>query len=213
MYGHEGVTRDLRRRLLSKLPAHLNAIRIERNAPLAELPNPAQVLSHFIPHIDITSYPTVAISELDTPNGLTGAREVRQGTRFDSYVYRYPFRIWIHVRGVDYGITELTLKRYMTAIRTVILENRVLVDNDDAHVTFDPETLSENFDAAMEDANRQIFGVGFIGVVLESSESINLVTTDPRSDLPTDIDGLVTVTDRFTGEPTGHPVVIPEDTP
>lgn len=211
MYGHEGVTRDLRRRLLDKLPDHLNAIRVSRTATLGTLPNPTQILPHFIPDIDVDSYPTVAISELDTPNGLTGAREVRQGTRFDSYVYRYPFRIWIYVRSVGYGITELQLKRYMTALRTVILENRVLVDNDDAHVTFDPETLTENFDAAMEDANRQVLGVGFIGVVLESAESINLTVDDPRADLPTDIDGAVTVLDRFTGVPTGEPVIIPED--
>lgn len=210
MYGHEGVTRDLRRRILNKLPDHLNAIRVSRNATLTALPNPARVLPHFVPDIDVDEYPTVAISELDTPNGLTGAREVRQGTRFDSYVYRYPFRIWVFVRGVDYGITELQLKRYMTALRTVILENRVLTDTDDAHVFFDAETLTENFDAAMEDPNRQVLGVGFIGVVLESAEAINYVTTDPRADLPTDIDGAVTITDRFTGVPTGEPVIIPK---
>lgn len=211
MYGHEGVTRDLRRRLLDKLPKHLNAIRIDRGSNLTALPNPAQILPHFIPDIDVDSYPTVAISELDTPSGLTGAREVRQGSRFDSYVYRYPFRIWIYVKGVDYGITELQLKRYMTAVRTVILENRVLTDTDDAHVFFDAETLSENFDAAMEDPNRQVLGVGFIGVVLESAEAINHVTTDPRADLPTDIDGAVTILDRFTGQPTGEPVIIPKE--
>lgn len=209
MYGHEGVTRDLRRRLLDKLPDHLNAIRVGRSATLRALPNPAHIYPHFMPDVDVDGYPAVCITELDTPTGLTGAREVRQGLRYDSYVYRYPFRIWIYVRSVDYGVTELQLKRYMTAVRTVILENRVLTDTEDAHVIFDPETLSENFDTPGEDENRQVMGAGFVGVVLESTEAINVTTVDPRAELPTDLDGAVTLTDRHTGEPVPPGVTMP----
>lgn len=210
MYGHEGVSRDLKRRVEARLPARLATMRADKGAPLEAIPNPAQVLPYFLPDIDIGHYPTVCITELDTPTGLTGAREVRQGTRFDSYVYRYPFRIWVYVRSVDYGITELMLKRYLTAVREVVLENRVLTDTDAAHVIFDPETLSENFDAPMEDDARQMLGVGFVGVVLESTEIINLTTRDPRADLPLDVQGGVYVKDLFTDEPAGDPSTIPE---
>lgn len=210
MYGHEGVTRDFKRRLEERLPARLNAIRVERNATLRALPNPHAVLPHFLPDIDVDGFPTLCITELDTPSGLSGARTVRSGVRADSYVYRYPFRVWFYVRSVDYGITELQLKRYMTAIREVILENRVLTHNEQAHVVFDPETLSENFDTPGEDEARQVLGVGFIGVVLESTEVINLTSTDPREQLPTEVVGDVSLKDLFTDAPGGRPSVIEE---
>lgn len=212
MYGHEGVTRDLKRRLEARLPLHLAGIRTEKVVTTAALPDPVRVYPHFMPDVDVDGYPAVCVTELDTPTGLSGAREVRQGTRFDSYVYRYPFRIWFYVRGVDYGITELQLKRYMTAIRTVLLENRVLTHTEDAYVTIDPETLTEDFDQSTEE-NAQVLGAGFVGVILESVEIINITVRDPRADLPTDIDGTVTVLDRFTDEPTGPSVPITEETP
>lgn len=181
MYGHEGVTRDLKRRLEDRLPARLNAMRIARGATLAALPNPARIIPHFLPDIDIDSYPTVALTELDTPTGLTGAREIQQGMQFDAFVYRYPIRIFVYVRSADYGITELQLKRYLTAVREVILENRILTENEEAYVTLDPSTLSENFDSPVEEDARQVLGVGWVGVVMESTEAINKVpaTIDP----------------------------------
>jgi hypothetical protein len=209
VYGHARVSRDLKRRVEARLPARLAAIRADSGDTLAALPDPAKVLPYFLPYIDIGSYPTICITELDTPTGLSGAQKVRQGTRFDSYVYRYPFRMWVYLRGVDYGITEMMLKNYLTGMREVLLENRVLTHNDDAHVTIDPTTISENFDSPMENAARQILGVGFIGVILESTEVINLTTVDPRAELPTDIDGTVSVLDRFTNTPTGDPRRIP----
>ena len=213
MYGHEMVSRDLTRRLKARLPERLNSIRLQRQATLLALPDPHKVLPYFLPDIDIDGYPTVCVTELDTPNGITGAQEIRRGTRFDSYVYRYPFRIWVYLRSVDYGITELMLKRYLLAVREVILEDLVLTDNDEAYVVFEPDTLSENFDSPMEDERRQVLGVGFIGVVLESVEIINLAREDPRAQLPLDVDGTVTALDRFTDQPTGKPSTIPESTP
>lgn len=210
MYGHEGVSRDLKRRIEQRLPVRLATMRAQKGVGLEQIPNPAQVLPYFLPYVDIGHYPTVCVTELDTPTGMSGAREVKQGTRFDTYRYRYPFRIWVYVMSVDYGITELMLKRYLTALREVILENRILTDTDDAHVTFDPETLSENFDSPMEDDARQMLGAGFIGVILESTEVINLSTYDPRSDLPLDVQGGVYVRDLHTDLPTGVPSEIPE---
>lgn len=205
MYGHEGVTRDLKRRLEQRLPVVLNTIRLDRSATLRALPNPVRVYPHFMPDIDVDGYPSLCITELDTPTGLTGARAVRQGIQADSYVYNYPFRIWFYVMASEYGEVELQLKRYMTAVRMVILENRVLTHNAEAHVTFDPETLSENFDQSAEDENRMILGAGFVGVVLESTEVINRLGRDPRMDLPLHIDGGVQVTDLFTDGPAGAP--------
>ena len=209
MYGHEGVSRDLKRRFEASLPVHLEAIRAEKGATALELPDPADVYPHFVPDVDITAYPALSLTELDTPNGLTGAREVQAGTRWDSYVYNYPFRVWVYVFSADYGATELQLKRYLTAMRMCLLENRVLTDNDAAYVTIDPETISENFDSPLEDEARQVLGAGFIGVVLESSEVINVSTHDPRSRLPVLVDGTVTAADRTTGDPAGAPAVVP----
>lgn len=225
MYGHEGVVRDLKHRLEARLPARLNAIRIEKATNLRALPNPAQILGHFIPDVDVDQYPTIAVTELDTPSGLTGAREVEQGMQADAFVYRYPVRIFVHVRGVDYGITELQLKRYLTAVRETMLENRILTDNDQAYVTIDPNTLRAVFDGPLEDDTRQVLGVGFVGVVLESTELINKVpSTIDTGDLPTadgpyapsytvdEIEAEVGHTDRQHGGIAGTPTPVPIDT-
>jgi hypothetical protein len=225
MYGHEGIVRDLKRRLEQRLPARLNSIRVERGSNLRALPNPAQILGHFIPDIDVDQYPTIAVTELDTPTGLTGAREIQQGMQADAFVYRYPVRIFVHVRSVDYGITELQLKRYLTAVRETILENRILTETDEAYVTFDPSTLREVFDGPIEADERQILGVGFVGVVLESTELINKVpSTIDTGDLPTTdgpfappytldrIEAEVGHTDREHGGIAGTPTQVPIET-
>lgn len=177
MYGHEGVARDLKRRMETRVPARLNATRIAKGATLAQLPNPVHVRPHFIPNLDVDDYPAICVTELDTPTGLTGARGVHQEMAFTSYIYRYPFRVFVYVRGADYGDTELQLKRYLTAMRESLLENTVLTNNDDAVVHIDPSTITENFYPPEEDATK-VLGAGYLGVVLESEEIINTVTTE-----------------------------------
>lgn len=175
MYGHEMVSRDLKRRMEARLPHVLRYLRWKRNATLEALPNPAMVLPYYMPDTDVDAYPTVCVTELDTPTGLTGSRGIDQGMEYDLYTYRYPIRVFIHVRGTDYGDTELQLKRYLTAVRMVILENVILTNNDEASVTMDPVTITEAFDTAFEDAARQVLSTGWVGVVLESTEPINAV--------------------------------------
>lgn len=206
MYGHEGVSRDLKRRIESRLPARLAMIRAERAATHEDLPDPVQVLPYFLPDIDVEGYPTICITEIDTPTGLTGARVIRQGTSFDSFVYRYPSRIFCYLMAESYGAGELMLKRYLTAIREVLLENRVLTDTDAAYVIFDPETITEDFDSPFEDEARQVLAAGFVGVVMESTEVINK-TGDP-ADLA--VTGNVAAMDRATNDRTGRPVPIQE---
>lgn len=211
MYGHEGVARDLKRRLETRLPVRLGMARATRDLTHWELPNPIQVLPYFDPDIDVDNFPTVAVTELDTPNGLTGARVVRQGLRHDAFVYRYPNRIVVYLMGEHYGQLELQLKRYLTVIREVLLEDRVLTDTDAAYVIIDAETITEDFDSPLEDEARQILATGFVGVVLESTEVIDRDTLMGEA-LP--VVGEVHAADRFTGEPTGAPSpIVGEETP
>lgn len=176
MYGHEGASRDLTDRMLTRLPARLASIRIEKTATRGQLPDPGLVKPHFVPDIDSSQYPAICITELDTPTGLTGSRGVVSDMQYDVFTYRYPFRIWVYVMGKTYGDTELLLKRYLTAVRESLLENRVLTDTDEASVTIDAATITEAFDVPDETA-RQVLGVGYVGVVLESTEVINAVLT------------------------------------
>jgi hypothetical protein len=206
VYGHEGISRDLRRRVLERLPARLAMIRAATGATVWELPDPVQVIPYFLPDIDVEAYPTICLTELDTPAGLTGARQMRRGTSYDAFVYRYPARIFAYLMTENYGVGELQLKRYLTAIREVILENRVLADTDSAYVTFDPETITEDFDSPLEDEARQVLAAGYVGVVMESTEIVN--RSGPGGDL--EITGSVAAMDRTTGERTGRPVPLEE---
>lgn len=183
MYGHEMVSRDLKRRMEDRLPHTLRYLRWKREATLEALPNPALVIPYYLPDVDVDAYPTVCVTELDTPTGLTGSRGIDQGMEYDLYTYRYPFRVFVHVRGQDFGHTELVLKRYLTAMRMVLLENVILTDHEDAHVSVLPNTITEAFDTAYEDDARQIMATGWVGVVLESMEPINAVAI-PGDDGP-----------------------------
>lgn len=206
MYGHEGVSRDLKRRIAERLPARLEMMRAHRSIPRWDLPDPVQVLPYFLPDIDIDSYPTICITELDTPSGLTGARAMRQGFSYDAFTYRYPSRIFCYLKAETYGAAELQLKRYLTAIREVLLENRVLTDTDEAYVFFDTETVTEDFDSPLEDEARAVLAAGFVGVVMESTEVIN--RAGPGVEL--EITGSVAALHRDTHTRTGTPVPLPD---
>lgn len=172
MYGHEGATRDLTDRIAERLPVRIASIRTERGATSDQLPMPARVRPHWVTAIDADRYPYIAVTELDTPTGLVGSRGIHNSMPYSSFTYRYPFRIWVYVSGRTYGDTELQLKRYLTAIREVLLENLVLVDHNVASVFFDTETIAENFFPPEETA-RDVLGAGFVGVVLVSTEVVN----------------------------------------
>lgn len=184
MYGHEGAARDLKRRMAERVPAHLAAIRRERGATLAQLPDPALVKAHFVASLDVDDYPAICVTELDTPTGLTGSRGISQQMAYTAYTYRYPFRVFVYVRGQDYGDTELKLKRYLTAMRMALLEDLMLTATDQATVAVDVGTITENFFQPDEDA-RSALGAGYLAVVLESEEVINAVAVD-GTPLPTE---------------------------
>lgn len=177
MHGHEGVARDLKRRMETRLPPHLAAIRLERGATPAQLPDPRRVRPHFIPDLDVDDYPAVCVTELDTPTGLTGSRGITPSMAYTAYTYRYPFRIFVYVMGKDYGDVELQLKRYLTAMRMCLLEDLTLTSTDMAQVSIDAGTLTENFFPPDEDA-RGALGAGYLAVVMESVEVINVVAID-----------------------------------
>lgn len=206
MYGHEGASRDLTARIENRLHRRLASIRHEHQATTRQLPDPAIIRPYFLPDADTTKFPAVMITELDTPTGLTGSRGVTAETAYTVYSYRYPFRIWVYIRGTSYGAVELQLKRYLTGLRETILENLLLTDTDQASVKFDPSTLTENFYGPAEDTTRQVLGAGFVGVVLDSDELVNPAHGDPT---PTDggpytIRTLIGARDRATGEGTGY---------
>lgn len=206
MHGHEGVARDIKRRFEARLPVRLELIRRGRAATTRQLPDPVSVLPYYVPDVDVDGYPVVTITELETPAGMSGTRTIRQGIGQDAFVYRYPFRIFVYLLAETYGGAELMLKRYLTAMREVLLEDRIITDTDEAYVVVDLETITENFDSPIEDDARQVLAAGFIGVVLESTELINRVDLDP--DLRLRVVGGVSATERFTGEPTGAPSTV-----
>lgn len=177
MYGHEGVARDLKRRMQERVPARLSVMRTEKAATAEQLPDPKTVKPHFVPDLDIGRYPAICVTELDTPTGLTGSRGLSQQMAYTAYTYRYPFRIFVYVTGHDYGDVELLLKRYLTAMREALLEDTILTDSAAAVVQIDATTLTENF-YPIEEGARGMLGAGFIGVVLESEEVINAVTLE-----------------------------------
>lgn len=177
MYGHEGVARDLKRRMQERVPPRLAVMRGARGASLAQLPDPKTVKPHFVPDLDVGRYPAICVTELDTPTGLTGSRGLSQQMAYTAYTYRYPFRVFVYVMGHDYGDVELLLKRYLTAMREAMLENTILTATDEATVQIDATTLTENFFPVDEDAKGHL-GAGYIGVVLESEEVINAVSVE-----------------------------------
>lgn len=179
MYGHEGAARDLTDRLIDRLPIWVQDIRTKRGATAEQLPHVTRVRPHFVPDLDVDRYPYISVTELDTPVGLTGSRGVQNAVPYSTFTYRYPFRIWVYVQGRTHGDTELQLKRYLTAIRTALLENLVLTDTNNASVYLDAETISENFFGPDENA-RDTLGAGFVGVVLVSTE----VLTPPGVIIP-----------------------------
>lgn len=204
MYGHEGVTRDLLARVRERTPAWLGDIRYRAGLSTGQLLPPVSVTPYFVPQYDLDDYPAISITELDTPTGLTGSRGVTADASYNVYVYNYPFRIFIYVQGHDYGDTELQLKRYLTAVRSALLEDVVLTANDQAHVTIQTESLTEAFYAPDESAN-QILGAGFVGVILRSEETIGYVHNepDPNDAGPFEIRTQLGRIDEDTGRPVG----------
>lgn len=205
MYGHEGAARAITTRFTTRLPAWLTTIREEQHLTPQQLADPTQIRPYFQPDYTFDQYPAISITELDTPTGLAGARGLNQDQEWTTYTYRYPFRIWVYVRGTTYGDVELQLKRYLTAMRQTVLENLILTDTDDAVARFEPDTLSENFFPPDEDT-RQVLGAGFLGVVLQAEELLTNPTDRPTPPTPERFNITTTIgaRDRVTGHGVGH---------
>ena len=205
MYGHEGAARALTDRFTARLPAWLSTIRDERGLTANQLADPHQIRPYFQPDYTFDRYPAISITELDTPSGLAGSRGLTQDKEFTTYTYRYPFRVWVYVRGTTYGDVELQLKRYLTAMRQTILEDLILTDEDNTVARFEPDTVSENFFPPDEDA-RVVLGAGFVGVVLQAEEVLTTPIDRPKDKTvgPFTITTSLGVKDRDTNQGVAH---------
>jgi hypothetical protein len=165
MLGPEAVADTLAARLTLKLPAHLAAVRAARGIAAADLPDPAIIEPHDRWRIPLEEWPAVLV-DVTALTRLTPARHSDDNS--ESYIARYPFRVFLWVRHEDDRDVDLLRKRYVLAVRHVLLSRRTLTDPVPAGggtvegfagegPVIDPLALTEDYGPlAQDDASRTI---------------------------------------------------------
>lgn len=160
MIGPEGAAEALTSYLAARLPDKLAAIRARLDVGEV-VPDPAVVEAHDRYRLGVEEYPAVLVV-VDTLSSFTVTGRGDDGS--EQYVARHPFRAFVWVRAQDDRAADLLRKRYVLAVREVLLERRAVVDyRRDVNGTIlhassstavvDPLTLTEDYGpVAMDEA-------------------------------------------------------------
>lgn len=179
MIGPEGAAQALTEQLEAQLPAKLAELRTRLTVEEADLPDPGLVEPHDRIRRPIEAYPAVLVL-------VTGLGSLTPVDRPDSlpevWVARYPFRIYLWLRGEYEDATDLLRKRYVLAVREVLLARRVLATavQGDSGIripagdtpAIDPIALREDYSPIALDENGATVAAAYVEAACLIAESV-----------------------------------------
>ena len=179
MLGHEGVTTALYQSITHWLPQVAAQMRAELSLTEQDLQIPGVEDIHPAPidAIQIGRFPSLMIDEMET-GPRTSTRSVASRGDLDTYLIRYKFRIWLWAsdpRGVRE--TAVAIKRYATAVRTTLLVNKLLFDNDIESAVIDPKSFKESFSDVGQNKAKNYLAGSYIEFEISTTETLRAIGT------------------------------------
>lgn len=180
MFGTEGITRGLFRRLRDDMPDRLALMRERYGASLAALPDPASLHPDEIDVLSIEKFPALMVY-LPNTSGRLDNRQTDQDAGFDEYSMRYNAQIYIYVSAADHASTSLLIKRYTLAVRECLLTKKLLIpdtgDGDTAAI--DPRTIREDYSSISMSPSKKLIAASFVELQVVAHERLEAPDFDP----------------------------------
>lgn len=123
--GPEAAAASLAARLADQLPTKLDELATRYEAEPATLPHPAVVAAHDRLRLPVEDWPAVLVLVQELSR-ITPVDRPQDGG--ETWVGRYPFRVYLWLRGDDDAGVDLLRKRYVLAVREVLMARRSLID-------------------------------------------------------------------------------------
>lgn len=185
--GAEGVSTAIVTKLREHAPAKITQLRARYGADTATLPMPASLHSTAKDTLSIEEYPAIVCTTVDT-TGRIGNRQLSSDGEFDVYQYKYRMRVFVFVTGADTEDTDLLRKRFVLAVREILLTNLILVDGAGQYALMDPNTIKESYsDVAKNDAE-QLFAAAYLEFEVTTAESLASFPVTHPGDIQIDTD-------------------------
>lgn len=175
MLGTEGISRAVFRRVRDDLPGRLTILRQRLGIEVAALPVIQTVTPDEVDVLSIESYPAIFVVMPDT-TGKIDNRQTDSAAEWDEYSYVYNVSLYVYVTGSTYKETSLRLKRYMLAVREMLLANKIIhpMDDDGNSANLLPESLQEKYSNVVPESGKLLTAGEFVFQV-RSAERITTV--------------------------------------
>lgn len=172
MIGPEGAAQAVAERLAAALPGRLAELRTRYTVTAAELPDPALVEPHDRIRRPLEDWPAVLVLVQQLARFTPTDRPSAGG---ETWVARYPFRVYLWLRAEDDVDVDLLRKRYVLAVREVLLARRSLMDTagpagDVPNV--DPLALTEDYGPVALDENGNTIAAAYVAADILIAEEV-----------------------------------------
>jgi hypothetical protein len=180
MLGPEGVADAVVNRLRTQFPAKLAQFRNRYNATVMELPDMRDIFDVEQDLRSIDMFPCIFVIETET-DGKVSNQQIDMDSFGDEYFFRYRMRAFIWMVGEDTAYVARAIRRYILAVREILLANKILHDSEGQQALVDPETIRESVgDMAVDDAGLRL-GMAFVEFEVMTQEAITTYPERPFS--------------------------------
>lgn len=170
--GAEGVSTAIVKKIRAHAPGKITQLRTRYKADKATLPMPASLYSTDKDVLSIEAYPTIICTTVDT-TGRIGNRQLSSDGEVDEYQYKYRMRIFVYVTGTDHADTDLLRKRFVLAVKEILLTNLILVDGDGQYALMEPNSIKESYSDVGANEAKQLLAGAYLEFEVTTSESLD----------------------------------------
>lgn len=176
MLGAEGISRALFRRVRDAMPARLAMLRQRYGATVHQLPDVATLEPDELDVASIEKFPLVFVYLPDT-TGKLDSRQTDMESGYDEYSYRYNVQLYAYVVGDDYRATSLQMKRYVLALRELMLADKQIAPEDEGgnYAEIDPSTVRESYSQVGQGGSKKLIAGAFLEFQIVSHERIESI--------------------------------------
>ena len=187
MLGAEGVSTAIVEKIRAHAPAKITQLRARYSADAATIPMPASLHSTSKDTLSIEEYPAIVCTTVDT-TGRLGNRQLSSDGEFDVFQYKYRMRMFVFVTGPGTEATDLLRKRYVLAVREILLTNIIFVDAGGQYAELDPNTIKESYSEVAENDDKQLFAAAYLEFEITTAESLAAYPVPHLGELQIDSD-------------------------
>lgn len=178
MLGHEVITALVTRAVRDRVPETVRRRATAKTPDLpVTVPDPENIYPHPVPSQDIGAFPALMVEELETGPRYT-TRQVTVSGSTDVFEFRYVFRVYTYVHGIDYRHTSYQQKYLATSLRMALLADRCLFESEEERAVIDPNSFRESFSNVARDADAEKYLSGhyaeFEIIATETSRSTEI---------------------------------------